>query len=772
MNLIFIHDYPAPHWARMRWLKVIDPIRAHVTSVSHVYATQKPIQKATYEIIKRKRKKVPPNTIQLDSGHCLPLFYQSQLTAIQHNLHTNNSPADTILIFCGEMVHLYFTGAYSLKAWRGSVRKIEGYSTLTMLAPEAYAKKASWKDLHRADVRRLYNLATLKIPTEVSPPKYRAHRTAQAMLEALRRIPARSKITVDVETYCSQIFMIGICWGEEGNPEADVLTLRDANDNFLTFEEEVAVVAQLRIVLASAEVIYGQNFGYDWSYLSRRMGWWPLPGQVRDTMIMAHLMSPMQEKSLDILASLHLAEYCYWKKDAQNWWETNNIDGEEEYNARDIIATHKLGHIFKRQIEGQGLAEQCAFQHDVQASVKRWNEDGLFVDEARARKLRKVIEEKLTTAQQEVKAMTGLHPAQSIRLTRFVYDDLRLVEQINRKTGRRTLDDEAVEILARAYPHLNILWGPLLQARSYKIFLDNLDMQRNPRGRLATKYNVAGTSTFRFSSTHTDFNEGGNLQNLTAGDEKQGIPNMRGIVSADPGWVGFEADLKQADAQVVAWDADDEILKDIFRRGEDLHNANARMIYEIPASVSESEVKNMPERKHAKAGVHATNYGATANTLAVTLGCTKGAAALFISRWFALHPQIRLWQRRKIRELETTGKISNIFGFACKWVDEIDFRAHNEALAWTPQSTVAIYINKIALAWEQVFKRDILRVQLQTHDSLRFQIREDRVQTVLPQLISIAKKQQIPYDDPLVIPLEVFQVQYWGEEKGAVALEY
>ena len=42
------------------------------------------------------------------------------------------------------------------------------------------------------------------------------------------------------------------------------------------------------------------------------------------------------------------------------------------------------------------------------------------------------------------------------------------------------------------------------------------------------------------------------------------LPNIKKLFKADPGYYICDADLAQADARVVAWEADDDKLKEIF----------------------------------------------------------------------------------------------------------------------------------------------------------------------------------------------------------------
>ena len=87
-------------------------------------------------------------------------------------------------------------------------------------------------------------------------------------------------------------------------------------------------------------------------------------------------------------------------------------------------------------------------------------------------------------------------------------------------------------------------------------------------------------------------------------------PNVRLMFVPDIGYTMFDADLRQSDAQVVAWEAGDEVLKEMFREGVDLHSQNATDIYQLRWAPSPHQ------RQMAKHGVHASNFGGHPRTMA------------------------------------------------------------------------------------------------------------------------------------------------------------
>ena len=218
------------------------------------------------------------------------------------------------------------------------------------------------------------------------------------------------------------------------------------------------------------------------------------------------------------------------------------------------------------------------------------------------------------------------------------------------------------------------------------------------------------------------------------------LPNIHKIFLPDPGHVILEVDLAQADARVVAWDADVPNLKAIFNDPtKDLHDENAKAIYERVDKYT---------RPLAKRGVHAVNYVITARSLSVSLGISIPEANHFIESWFKANPQIPEWHNRIQDELETTRTIRNAFGFRKVFYERIE-HVLPQAVAWIPQSTVAIAINKALLNIHRNLK--YVQILSQIHDSLILQIPKHRFPNCLPEL----KKHfmiEIPYDDPLILP--------------------
>jgi DNA polymerase-1 len=240
------------------------------------------------------------------------------------------------------------------------------------------------------------------------------------------------------------------------------------------------------------------------------------------------------------------------------------------------------------------------------------------------------------------------------------------------------------------------------------------------------------------------------------------LPNVRKFFLPDPGYILFDVDLAGADAQIVAWEANDLPLKQAFRdhaagKGPKVHCVSARDIFGAKAG---ADGKTDPYYSRAKAGVHLTNYGGKARTCASALSISTWEAEEFQREWFRLHPAIAQWHNTTLHNLQTTRSVRNPFGFVRTYFDRIE-NLLPEALAWIPQSTVAIIIDH---AYNTIV-REIPEAQvlLQVHDSLVGQVRIEEWPRIKP-LLRKALEVVVPYDDPLIVPTGLqTSTKSWGD---------
>lgn len=232
------------------------------------------------------------------------------------------------------------------------------------------------------------------------------------------------------------------------------------------------------------------------------------------------------------------------------------------------------------------------------------------------------------------------------------------------------------------------------------------------------------------------------------------LPNQRTLIIPDPGMTLIDMDLNRADAQFVAWEANDKSLKDALRSGEDIHWLNAKMIW------GEHVKQESHERQMARQVIHAMNYGAYPKKISRSFGVQLKMAEWVYKRWFELHPGIREWHNRTRNELATKRLVRNRFGYERYYFDRPE-NCLNEALGWVPQSSVGIIINT---AWDAIDTHlKEVEVLMQCHDSLTMQVPSRLTRELLPRIQELSLI-TVPYDDPLIVPVG-FKIsdKSWGD---------
>jgi uracil-DNA glycosylase family 4 len=667
--------------------------------------------------------------------------------------------------------------------------------------PAAILRQWSWRQIAVHDLR-----ARVKKYTDnprITPPRYSftirpTYAQVICFLEALlKRLDSSSSevlIADDIETKQGHISCIGLAVSRleaiciplmcKGNPEG-----------YWDAEEETAILWLLHKCLTHPRArVVGQNFLYDAQYKAKHLAFVP---RVRDdTMLMQHVAFPSLPKGLDFLSSMYCSFHRYWKDEGKELNPKWTEDGGWIYNCTDAVATFEIAEELEKVLKGFNLWEQYRFQMELWHHTLPMMLRGIDVNLKYRNELALQLFEAMAEREQWREKVLGhpLNPRSPLQMKALFYSDLGLPVQWSKHKNAEgkhtpTLDDKALHTLVKKEPLITELVRNILEERSLGVFNSTfVQAKLGPDNKLRSYFNPAGAETFRFSSSKDAFGSGCNFENVPKGSEdaidpaelvQYNLPNVRRMFIPPPGHSIGEIDLAGADAQVVAWEAGDEKLKAAFRAGLKIHVVNSK---DLHGPLAGPDGKREPYYTRTKSGVHAFNYGARPGTVAKTLNLPVWEAEKFQRRWFEIHPEIKEWHRKVDSQLQATRSVTNKFGFRRIYFDRIE-EILPEALAWVPQSTVAIIVNRafincapsitgfqhsnIPLSTLQ--RHTHLRARLfslgfrivnQVHDSLVFiypSVREIEALSILRELIHII----VPYDDPLVIP--------WGLKTSTVS---
>jgi DNA polymerase I len=308
------------------------------------------------------------------------------------------------------------------------------------------------------------------------------------------------------------------------------------------------------------------------------------------------------------------------------------------------------------------------------------------------------------------------------QLAAVLFDKLGLSKKRRGKTGFST-DARVLAAIRDEHEIVALIeeWRELTKLKS--TYLDAFPALLGPDGRLRTTFSQTTAATGRLSSSNP------NLQNIPVRTERG--REIRACFVADEGCRLISADYSQVELRLLAHVAGEEVLKEIFRRGEDVHTATAAWILggDVTAKVDPGT------RSKAKMVNYGIVYGLSAFGLADRLQIPQGEAQEFIDRYLERFAAVKRFIDETIVRATDDGYVATEFG-RIRRIPEL--RARNRqtrmlgerlAVNMVIQGTSAD-IMKVAMVNSVRALRDAglrTRLVLQIHDELLFEAPEPEV---------------------------------------------
>ena len=162
-------------------------------------------------------------------------------------------------------------------------------------------------------------------------------------------------------------------------------------------------------------------------------------------------------------------------------------------------------------------------------------------------------------------------------------------------------------------------------------------------------------------------------------------------------------------------------------------------------------------RHMAKSSGHATNYYASAQTLARNNKVSVGLMESFKANYLGRFNGVAKWHQKVAQELGTTGTITTPLGRKRQFFGRLnDDSTLREAIAFVPQSVIADVLNMALLkVWTTLqVQQPLVEVLAQVHDAILFQYDEEREDEVIPHALSLM---EIPVEingRTMLVPVE------------------
>jgi DNA polymerase-1 len=606
---------------------------------------------------------------------------------------------------------------------------------------------------------------------EMPPVDHAAYETVQTperLAAWVARARAAQAVAVDTETTSLDAIradLVGVSLALGPNDACYIPLGHGGDDMFAQKPEQVPLaeaIAQLKPLLEDESVLkIFQNGKYDLNVLARQ-GIAVSP--IDDTMVISFALDAGRGEEgmggghgMDELAQRHLGhtpiafkDVCGTGKKAIGFHEVP-LDRATAYAAEDADVTWRLHAHLKPRLSVEGgsrIYERV--DRPLIPVVAGMEREGIKVDRARLAKLSEEFAIEIGRLEGEIHAAAGQEftVGSPKQLGEILFDKLGYKGGKKGKSGQYSTDVSVLERLAAEgapIARLVLEWRQLAKLKS--TYTDALQEAINPAtGRVHTSYSLVGAQTGRLSSTDP------NLQNIPV---RTAIGRqIREAFVPEPGNVLLAADYSQIELRLAAHMAGVDTLKEAFANGEDIHARTAKEMF--------GEVTR-DTRARAKTINFAILYGISRWGLAARLEVPPEEAQAMIDTYFQRFPGIQRYIHETLESVRAKGYSETLFGRKT-WFPRINSKnqaerqgseraAINAPIQGTSADIIKRAMARMLPALAEAGLHDV-RMLLQVHDELVFELPEGRVEAATPIIRQVMAEAALPSVE-LSVPLGV-----------------
>lgn len=285
--------------------------------------------------------------------------------------------------------------------------------------------------------------------------------------------------------------------------------------------------------------------------------------------------------------------------------------------------------------------------------VEKIEENGIQVEKEELQKLSKQYHKELEILSKRIWKEAGeeFNISSPKQLGEILFVKMGLKVKGQKKTGTGALSTKESEL--EKFKDLHPIIADILSYRELSkllsTYIDTLPDLLGADGRLHAKFIQAGTTTGRMSS------EAPNLQNIPIKTELG--RNIRKAFVAPEKRILLSFDYSQIELRIAAILSGDESLKEIFKKGEDIHTGVASRIFNVTPPNVDKEM-----RRKAKVINFGILYGMGVTALRQNLGGTRDEAQEFYGQYFKSFPGLAEYMEKTKNEALQFGFTKTIFG--------------------------------------------------------------------------------------------------------------
>ena len=391
---------------------------------------------------------------------------------------------------------------------------------------------------------------------------------------------------------------------------------------------------------------------------------------------------------------------------------------------------------------------------------------GILVDIPYLHSLSKKHHKTLNELEKKIWKLTGaeFNVASPKQLGEVLFKKLGLSAKNQKKTaktGALSTRESELEKLRDAHPIIPLVLEHRELSKLLGTYIDALPSLADGAGRLHTTFFQIGAATGRMSSRDPNLQNIPNKTELGREIRKAFITERRmKLVSLD---------YSQIELRVAAFLSGDKKLIEIFKRSEDVHTSVAAEVFGVAGNKVHPDM-----RRKAKVINFGIMYGMGVNALRASLGGSREEAQKFLTDYFTKFSGLASYLQKTKEAAAGQGYTETFFGRR-RYFDGFNsplpfIRAGAERMAINaPIQGTQSDIIKIAMIRADEFLQkeklaDKVFLLLQVHDELLYEMKDELVQTVAPNIKQIMETVLSPKDTkgvPLIA--DIAAGENWGE---------
>ena len=369
--------------------------------------------------------------------------------------------------------------------------------------------------------------------------------------------------------------------------------------------------------------------------------------------------------------------------------------------------------------------------------------NGVRIDAGELRRIGQEFREEAASHQEALDKLVGHHvkPNSPKQVAALVFGELGVKPlRFSARTNEPSTGAEVLEGIK--HPAVEHILGYRKYTKLAGTYAEKLPKLAY-NGRLHTSYNICGTRTGRLSSTDP------NLQNIPARTEEG--RRIRKAFVASPGCVLMKADYDQLELRMMAMLSGDEVMCGAFRAGVDIHAKTAEEVSKL--------LGRAVSRFLGKTLNFEIIYGASVPLIMAETGLPRREAQKVRDGLFSTYPGIERWILKERALLADNGFVRTLMGRVRKFPEAIEpsLFGKNEIMkeginTVIQGSSSELVLSKMIDAW-RLYRDTEVKMVLQVHDEVVFELPEDIVDSVLSELERIMPCYD--YDIPFTVTFAV-----------------